>query len=111
MHEAIKGLLEQGYAFPCAHCQRMWMAKATGQASCGPMIPDGKPCGGPMSGMSFPHYKGPLTQEFIAGHCFRCGADADSSIMQNGGVVGVCDKHLPLVDRLIPEQRLTKCSR
>ena len=108
MHPVVKSLLEQGFAFECSYCQRMWAAKSTGLDSCGPMIPDGNPCGGPMSGMSFPYYKGPLTREFIVGHCFRCGAEAESTIAQNGGAVGVCDKHIHLVEQLIPEDRLRR---
>lgn len=62
-----------------------------------------------MSGMSFPQYKGPLTKEFIASHCFRCGTEKTSAtILGKDGGVGVCEKHEPLVSNLVPEQRLRR---
>lgn len=55
----------------------------------------------------FPLYEGPLTKEHLAQHCFACGAQTEISIggkrNADKGYLGVCKKHLPLVERIVPK--------
>ena len=52
-------------------------------------------CGGPMRGMAFPYYDGPLKGQ-LQNRCFVCGhkPDAVAVATKGGGRVGVCKKHL-----------------
>jgi len=103
--EVVQRFLREGFAFPCACCKRLWRAKAKGFDMCEVAFMPGKDCGGPMAGMSFPMYEGPLTITSLATMCFRCGApavEAVTSRQQPDRFVGVCKKHLPSLERLIP---------
>lgn len=109
----VQQLLMEGYAYPCACCKKMWIAKARGYSQCHDAFVRGIDCGGPMSGMSFPRYDGPLTVTHLATHCFRCGetaVEAVSSRLNPDRLIGVCKKHLPTLDRLIPSEDLRKAS-
>lgn len=107
----VEQLLKEGFAFPCACCKRLWRAKSKGLDSCGPLLPPGKVCAGPMGGYSFPHYEGPLTRAAIAMKCFRCGDpahEAVSSVNNPDALVGACKGHLVTLERLIPVERLSR---
>jgi hypothetical protein len=103
--EAVRKFLREGFAFPCACCKRLWRAKAQGFDTCEVAFMPGKDCGGPMAGMSFPMYEGPLTISSLATMCFRCGnpaVEAVSSRQQPTRLIGACKKHVPTLDRLVP---------
>lgn len=52
-------------------------------------------CAGPISGMAFPLYEGPLTKATKAAVCYRCGAEAQHVIqVKSGEMIGACDDHL-----------------
>lgn len=109
--QAVRELTKAGYAFPCTCCIRMWRAKAKGFTDCSRELPPGKNCGGPMAGMSFPLYIGPLTREAIAMSCLRCGkraVEAVSSTQNPDLLVGACEEHKLIFDRLIPDESLTR---
>lgn len=64
-----------------------------------------------MAGMSFPLYEGPLTLQSLATSCFRCGrqaAEAVTSAQQPERFVGICKKHLPMIEALLPDEELPK---
>jgi hypothetical protein len=103
----VQQLLREGFAFPCACCKRLWRAKAQGHDVCEVAFMPGKDCGGPMAGMSFPLYEGPLTPASLATRCIRCGepaVEAVTSRQQPQRFVGACKKHLPIFDRVVPTQ-------
>jgi len=88
--------MKQGYSFVCSCCERM---APTGEnsASCRDALGDGE-CGGPLSGMSFPSYRGPLSRQSIASLCFRCGKDSTNLVeAKDGGMVGACDEHVEML--------------
>lgn len=77
--EAVAG----GLSPLCATCEHYWegrdrnpdlpLCKMAGLDS----NPGGKPlCGGPLKGMSFPRYKGPMGEEMIQSVCFMTGDQA-----------------------------------
>lgn len=103
--EVVQKLLREGYAFPCAFCKKLWKAKAKGFDECVVAFMPEKSCGGPIAGMSFPMYEGPLSITALATRCFRCGepaVEAVTSRLQPTRYIGVCKKHLLLLERLVP---------
>ena len=95
-------LMAMGYAFVCAHCIKLHKSMRSGMHGCGAML-NGKDCGGPIVGMVFPEYKGPLTRDTIANRCFRCGELSENLIdVKNKGCVGACNKHVGMVRSMKP---------
>lgn len=95
----VEILLKQGYAYPCACCERLWENYSDNIGVC-TAKKEGVVCGGPIAGLAFPAYKGPLTRDNIIKSCFRCGKPADKIIETTTGFFGSCKEHLKLV---IPE--------
>lgn len=102
--DQVRAALSEGYAFPCAMCTHLHWSRDRGLASCRAGI-EGKECGGPLAGLGFPHYEGPLTRDMIAKLCFRCGDRASKIVEGNRGpgLVGVCKRHLPVLTRVMEE--------
>lgn len=94
--------LAKGYAFPCAMCVKLHWSIDRGLTQCRAAV-DQKECGGPLAGLAFPEYEGPLTREMIAKLCFRCGKPASKLVEGNRGpgYVGVCKRHLPVLTRVM----------
>lgn len=84
----------QGMSPVCATCEHYGAAQDRGLDSCG------KTCGGPIVGMDFPLYKGPMTR--LDNFCFACVSRSDFVIKVPLGTkhIGVCNKHLTLLDRM-----------
>lgn len=84
---AIKG----GMSAVCAWCLKYWNAREHDKKAVAWRCQSSKPCGGPMQGMAFPEYEGPM-QGRLASFCYICGADADAAVEIHGkGIVGVCN--------------------
>lgn len=100
--DKVQASLAEGYAFPCATCVKLYWAKERGLDECRAGY-EGKVCGGPLVGLGFPEYEGPLTRQAIATHCFRCGQRASKVVEGNRGpgYVGVCKRHLPVLTRVM----------
>ena len=99
----VKLLMAEGFAFPCACCQKLWRAKSRGLDVCEVALGE-LDCGGPVSGMSFPLYEGPLTPQSIGTTCFVCGeraAEAVTTPAQPEAFVGICKRHLPVLDKMV----------
>lgn len=108
MSDVVKRFLAKGYAFPCACCEKLWSAQARGMDACEAAL-SGQDCGGPIAGMSFPLYQGPLTIQSLATRCFICGEPADEAVTtpaQQERFVGVCKRHVPTLDRLVVDEDL-----
>ena len=62
--------------------------------------------------MSFPLYEGPLTLHAMATRCMRCGDAAEEAVDSwdtPGRFVGICKKHLPILDdRLVPVDNIER---
>lgn len=107
-----------GFAFPCAMCTKLHRMMDRGLLKCEEAVQEGGDCAGPLDGKSFPLYEGPLDREAIASHCIRCGkpqgVDGKGFLRHeaaDGGTVGLCAYHKPLVDdpgggygRLVPDK-------
>lgn len=100
--EQAQAALKEGYAFPCAMCVKLYWGKERGLDECRAGF-EKKVCGGPLSGLGFPEYEGPLTRHSLATLCFRCGQPASKVVEGNRGpgLVGVCKKHLPVLTRVM----------
>jgi len=91
---AVKKLMGEGFGFTCAACQKLHEGLLRGAEVCSEGLA-GNDCGGPLIGLSFPLYQGPLTRETIAKTCFMCGVDANKILQaEDGGYVGVCNTHM-----------------
>jgi len=95
--------VRSGVAFPCAMCLNWWRAKEEKKESC-MVFTGGKPCGGPMAGMAFPMYKGPLVDSNWTDFCFVCGEEVVAAVEVKGSdrMLGVCKKHVGLLEKLKP---------
>lgn len=100
--DQVQSALAKGYAFPCAMCVKLHWGLDRGLDQCRAAF-EKKACAGPLGGMGFPEYEGPLTRDMIAKLCFRCGQPASKIVEGNKGpgLVGVCKKHLPVLTRVM----------
>ena len=79
-----------GMAAVCAWCLKYWRAREhddkPGEWRCQSM----KPCGGPMQGLAFPEYEGPMDDNLVS-FCYICGGKPDAAVEIHGkGMLGVC---------------------
>lgn len=95
----VRLALSRGLSSVCSSCEHWWEAADRGLSNCG------KDCGGPIGGRDFPLYKGPRTR--LDNTCFAaCVSTSDYVVRIPGGRdIGVCSKHLKLLDSLEPEAR------
>jgi hypothetical protein len=110
MSDNAKKFMAQGYAFPCACCAKLWRAMARGMETCEAVFGN-QDCGGPVSGMSYPLYEGPLSESALATYCCFCGeraAEAVTSVCQPTRFVGICSRHAPTIDRLVVATELSR---
>jgi hypothetical protein len=89
-----------GLAAVCATCERHWAAKARQLPRC--LATSG--CCSPLGGGTFHEYRGPLTPEAFKLFCFVCGDKSTRAIRvgQNPKLIGVCQQHIQLFQRLAP---------
>ena len=95
----VRAAVVAGLSPVCGTCSHYWTAQDKGAALCG------KDCSGPIAGKAFPEYSGPMTN--FERFCFACTSDSDYGIRQpnEDRVIGVCQKHLKLLDRYVPENK------
>jgi hypothetical protein len=81
---------QHGMSAVCAWCLKYWRARERDQKPGAWRCQATKPCGGPMQGMAFPEYEGPLEGN-LASVCYVCGGEPDAMVEIHGrGMVGVC---------------------
>ncbi len=97
----VKSLVADGLSPVCATCSRYWEGRERGLAA--PLCTAARPCGGPVAGMDFPEYDGPITN--FEKQCFVCGSTATLGIKlpTRERVVGICKPHVGVLDRLIAQ--------
>jgi hypothetical protein len=115
--------MKKGFGFVCANCDQFWRGVEAGvdlaRWRCAAVVAQ-KPCGGPLAGMSFPEYQGPL-KERLEHHCFVCGAESFALVDVRAArtpeavrqrMVGVCEKHTEMLGTYSrpgqPPARVTK---
>ncbi len=93
---AVRLAIESGTSAVCATCDHYWDAIDRAAPSCG------QQCGGPMSGMAFDKYKGPVTD--LSRFCFVCMAPPSHAVRAKGNVrvLGCCRQHIDLISKLKP---------
>ncbi len=96
----ILKVLQSGVSFVCAHCEHFWWGIDNKHSGGCKAVFDQVECSGPIRGLAFPHYEGPLKDQ-LANYCFVCGHDPDAvAVARNGGArVGVCDKHIEVIEK------------
>jgi len=101
----VKMAREKGVSYICANCVKFWWGIERGHAQCQALFQRTK-CGGPMSELAFPEYRGLIPRDKFPTICFVCGADADSAVHIHGvdEVLGVCDKHEEFTRNMRPRR-------
>ena len=96
---AINKLRSVGYGFACSTCKKLQRSLERGTVMHGCEAQQAQiQCGGPIVGLSFPQYEGPLTKQGMATTCFVCGVRANKILQaDDGGYVGCCNEHMDLV--------------
>lgn len=96
----IAAAIHSGVSIVCATCNRYWEGREQGLPE--PRCTVQKPCGSPFVRLTFPEYEGPMTD--FASWCFVCGARAEKgiSVGSNPRVVGMCNRHIPMLTQLEP---------
>ena len=91
-----------GLAYVCAMCTKWRRAADRGDSQC-EAVAAGKSCGGPLSGMTFPEYEGPLESAMMSRFCFRCGQKSTAGVRLNGGsrILGLCEKHVDMLNEYV----------
>lgn len=97
--------VQNGLSVVCATCEHYWFAKDKQAPWCG------KDCGGPVRGLAFPWYKGPIAN--MAAQCFVCGDTTSHLAKHRSRFLGVCEHHRDLVsawceERSIPFDRVVR---
>lgn len=93
--------VSRGLSAVCATCEKYWDARDKGVEGDACLAADG--CGSPIAGDVFHEYRGPMTQ--FDKFCFACGNQATHAVRVDMyvRVIGVCGKHVELVQTLKPE--------
>lgn len=87
----ILQVMRDGVSFTCAHCTKFWWGVDRGAEGCKARV-EGKECAGPLGGLAFPEYEGPLKGNELK-FCFMCGKPPDAAARAkdaNDARVGVC---------------------
>jgi len=89
-----KQLMAEGFSHTCSMCLKLWRSIDAGNSTCEAGL-TGNECRGPMGGMDFPQYEGPLTTQLRTTTCFRCGIEAEFGLKVGGSesIIGVCGEH------------------
>lgn len=97
----IRQVVGDGLSPVCATCTWYWRARDLQLSRCSDL--HNGDCGGPIAGLDFPLYDGPM--ERLDKFCFACAAPASLAIKTpgTGRLVGVCKEHLSLIDRYLAE--------
>ncbi len=93
MHK-VPIVMREGVGFTCAHCERFWWGHARNSA-CQAAV-TGAECAGPLAGLGFPEYKGPLKGN-LDKFCFVCGGSPAAIALARGTAIGVCKKHVKML--------------
>ena len=96
--ERVDEVLRQGVSPVCATCNKFWLARENGVPFPSCLVE--KPCGSPISGDTFTHYEGPLTD--FDRFCFICARDSDQVVSLAGKErkLGICRDHVVLLGQL-----------
>lgn len=90
--EKVRLAMAEGVGFVCANCKNYWKSEDSGMGVCDAAV-RGKQCGGPMVGLAFPEYDGPLGG-YVSKFCFVCGDKSRYAARGKcGNTVGVCAEH------------------
>lgn len=106
--DAVKvGLaVQHGLSIVCATCERYWQGHELGTKCVTPGV-----CGSPLVGLTFPYYKGPITD--FSRWCFVCGAGATAgvSVARQPRVFGICRQHIRYFSELEPRRGMDEKAR
>lgn len=91
--------VQKGLSIICATCERYWQGKEQGTSCLDPGV-----CGSPFAGLTFSHYKGPITD--FSRWCFVCGSSADFGVRvgRTSRVFGICQEHVGFFKEIEPQR-------
>ena len=94
--EKVANAMAKGVGFVCANCTKYWQGTADGGDKC-EAAKQGTECGGPLMGLGFPEYEGPLAG-YVMNFCFVCGDKSRYGARGKcGNLVGVCGEHTDVI--------------
>lgn len=95
----VKAAVKSGVSAVCATCTRWWEGQDRGLSKC----TAASSCGGPIAGMDFPLYEGPIAA--FERFCFVCASEAPFGIKlpERSRVIGICRSHIGMLDRYVAE--------
>lgn len=102
----VAGAVATGVSFVCATCDHFWWGVERGLPHCKARA-EGKDCAGPIAGLCYPQYIGPLVGN-LKKFCFATGEAARYVVCtKDGGQVGASERGMELirhysVGRLMP---------
>ena len=92
----VAGAVAKGVSFVCATCDKFWWGVQHGLDGC-KASHEGKSCAGPVRGMSYPEYEGPLKGN-LKRFCYATGKEPTMVMrMPDGGEVGSTERGLEIV--------------
>ena len=88
--------MANGVSFVCSHCTKFWWGIERRLDGC-KATHDKTPCAGPVRGMGFPQYDGPLKGQ-LKNFCFATGRPSTMVIcLPDGSEIGVTDKGIEVI--------------
>ncbi len=93
----IRSAMLSGVSFVCAHCTKFWWGVEKKVGACRAAF-ESKECAGPLGGLSFPEYDGPL-KGHLPKYCFVTGRPSDAYVRANdGGLVGITESSMDILE-------------
>lgn len=91
--DLIAQAMDRGLSPVCATCRKYWRARQKGVPGDACLA---KQCGGPIKGMAFPEYDGPITERKFSEWCFVCAEKSTYGVIvpEADRILGVCDRHV-----------------
>jgi hypothetical protein len=86
-----------GVSFVCAHCEKFWWGVDRKLDGC-KAHHEKRKCGGPIKGLAFPEYVGPLNGH-LQNFCFVSGQPSTAVFVgKHGSYIGVTDRSIAMIN-------------
>jgi len=98
--EGIGRAVQSGVSPVCATCELYWEGRERGLPE--PQCAIVRPCGSPFAGLTFPEYRGSITD--FTQWCFVCGATATKGVKvrEEPRIIGMCATHIDMLGNIEP---------
>ena len=102
----ITAMVNQGFNIFCSTCPLLHEAKAKGASGCKESVSS---CGGPLRGLTFPDYKGPVSRDRFNEICLVCGSFENlrqAVYVQGKHTFSLCHEHRKAIE-VLPSLNVT----